>query len=218
MNVSVSADLFSDFRKCKYKAHLKLNGKSGQLSDFERQHIRLSEEYRNRVEEHLLQLRRKADVSRRPRSLAHAIRHGYAVIINAYATVANMSCHFDALLRAADSSSLLNPEYIPFLFIHTEKISKLDKLLLAFCGSALGQIQGRPVRFGKLVHGSQFATSKVQLSKLCTTANQTVRDITCIDSDPPPLRLNGHCSTCEFKEQCNAVALGACPSNSTGNL
>lgn len=207
MNVSVSGDLFSDFLKCKYKAYLKLNDKSGQIADFERQHIRLLEEYRNGAEEHLLQLHRKPDVSRRPSSLAYAIKHGYDVITNAYATIANMSCHYDALLRVADSSPLPNPEYIPFLFLYTEKISKLDKLLLTFCGLVLEQIQGRPVRFGKIVHGSQFVTNKVQLAKLYTTANQTVRDITCIYSDPPPLRLNGHCSICEFKEQCNTVAL-----------
>jgi predicted RecB family nuclease len=117
--------------------------------------------------------------------------------------------HFDALLRTTKRASSLVSPYIPVLFLHTEKISKPDKLLLAFSGLVLARLQGGDVTFGTIVRGEQLALSKVQLTTLFPTVDQVVQELTDIGSgnNLPPLRLNEHCSLCEFKEQCHAAAV-----------
>ena len=209
MNTSISRDLFFDFLQCKYKAYRKLKGESGQQSDYERLQVRLANDYQSRAEEHLLESYCTAEASQSPDSLACAMKHGYALITNVLASVGNMSMHFDGLLRTTKRTSSLVSAYIPVLFLHTEKISKLDKLLLTYSGSVLARLQGGDVTFGRTVRGEQFALSKVQLTKLFPAVDQVVQELADIGSgnNLPPLRLNEHCSLCEFKEQCHAAAV-----------
>jgi predicted RecB family nuclease len=208
MKSPIANELFTDFLNCKYKAHLKLNDESGQASDFGQLQARLSKEYRVRAAQRLVQSHLTSDVSERPDSLSEAIKLDYAVITETHATVGDTYCYFDALLRSAGPSPSSRPEYSPVLFLHTEKVSKNDKLLLAFCGSVLHDLQGNAPKFGRVMHGNAFTTSKVQLPKLIPTARQITQSITDLGdrTDPPPLRLNRHCSICEFRESCYAHA------------
>jgi predicted RecB family nuclease len=209
MDTPISRDLFFDFLQCKYKAYRKLEGESGPQSDYDRLQVRLANDYRSRAEEHLLQFYCTAETSQSPDSLAAAMKHGYALITNVIASVGNMSMHFDALLRTTKRTSSLVSAYTPVLFLYTEKISKPDKLLLAYSGLILGRLQGRDVTFGRTVRGEQFALSKMRLTKLFPTVDQVVQELTDVGSGNtvPSLRLNEHCSLCEFKEQCHATAV-----------
>ena len=55
---------------------------------------------------------------------------------------------------------------IPIRFIFTNKLDKDDKLLLAFDAFTLSQSLGREIKFGKIIHGDNRATSKVKISPL----------------------------------------------------
>jgi len=207
MSIPISNELFCDFLNCKYKAYLRLTGNSGEQSRFEQMNLGLLKGYRTVASERLLRSQSSGEICEKPQSLRNALEHGYAVITDAHVTVGDIACHFDALMRAAKPPS--KSCYFPLLFIHTEKVSKLDKLLLAYCGSILERLQDEEIPFGKIVRGRRFVTSRVDTSSLLPTLNQTVREIADLrrGSDPPPLRLNGHCSICEFGEQCRATAI-----------
>ncbi|MCH7751714.1 MAG: hypothetical protein IH898_06110, partial [Planctomycetes bacterium] len=199
MTIPIANRLFRDFLNCHYKSHLTLMGHSGRESGFEVMRNRQLTDYRRLAQTHLSRSLRTSDVCQNPASLLNAIRHGYALIADANATVDDMTCHFDALLRITSASA--TPEYIPVLYVPAEKITTHDKLLLAICGSILGEVQGNVVQFGNIIRGARLSTSKVQLHKLLPVARQTLRDIADLRSntEPPRLRLNDHCPICSCR-------------------
>jgi predicted RecB family nuclease len=93
-------------------------------------------------------------------------------------------------------------------FVHRNSVSKDDKLLLAFWGLLLGEELGTPPTFGKIIHGSQYTTRRVQLAKLANSAEEILRGLQEIKHGKrvPPLHLNTHCSVCEFKSDCHETA------------
>jgi len=207
MLISISNDLFRNFLHCKYKAYLKISGKCGQKSDFEKLDTQLSDEYRLLANDHLLRSRASAEICEQPPDLLKALRHGYAIVTDGLATVDDTSVHFDALLLATTRHASSTPGYIPVFFSHTNKLSKEVGLLVAFCGLALERLQGKPVDQGKVIRGEHFAISRVAIAKLLSTVKKTLREIAHLLGSPPPLRLNNHCSICEFRRECHAAAV-----------
>jgi len=204
---TISNDLFHDFLHCKYKAYLKITGKCGQKSDYEIIDFQLSADYRRRATDHLLQSRASAEICKSPPDLPKALRQRHAIVTDGYATVDDTSVHFDALLLAAPRPASSSSSYIPVLFSRDQKMSKDDGLLVAFCGLALERLLGRPVDVGRVIHGEQFAVSRVAIPKLMPTVKKTLREIVDLVGSPPLLRLNHHCSICEFRRDCHAAAV-----------
>ncbi len=207
MPISISNDLFRDFLNCKYKAFLKISGRSGQKSDYENLQAALLQDYRHQAEKHLLHsLRPDATVEHDPASLSEAIGRGPAAITSAKVAADGISCHFDALIRVSASSC--RAEYLPILYQYANQISKYEKLLLAFCGLALTRLQGGKVPIGKIICGFEHTTAGVQLAKLLGPAKKTLqRMVDLQDSTTPPISLlNDHCSICEFNEHCHTIA------------
>ena len=198
MAAPISNDLFRDFLQCKYKAYLKISGKCGQKSDYEKLDIQLSEEYRRLATDHLLRSRDITETCQNPTNLPEALRHGYAIVTDGHATVDNTSVHFDALLLAAPRPASSTPGYIPVLFSRAHTLSKEDGLLAAFCGLGQERLQGNPVDQGRVIHGESFAISRVAIARFIPTVKKILRELADLEGSPPPLRLNSHCSICEF--------------------
>ena len=53
-------------------------------------------------------------------------------------------------------------QFVPIRFIYRNKLTKDDKLLLAFDAFALSEMLGRVVSLGKIIHGNDHATLKVK--------------------------------------------------------
>jgi predicted RecB family nuclease len=93
---------------------------------------------------------------------------------------------------------------IPIRFIFTNKLDKDDKLLLAFDAFTLSLSLGREIRFGRIIHGDNHATSKVTISRLVGEVRKRINKIAVLlaSSTPPELILNRHCTECEFQTRC----------------
>src|SRR6516165_778570 len=98
---------------------------------------------------------------------------------------------------------------IPFRFIFTNKLDKADKLLLAFDAFTLSQSLGREISFGKIIHGDNHSTSKVNISKLVGEVQKRIDKLALMltSSAPPELILNRHCAECEFQTRCHKEAI-----------
>ena len=100
-------------------------------------------------------------------------------------------------------------QVLPIQFIFRNKLSRDDKLLLAFNAFVLSKHIGREVRFGKIIHGNDRATTKVNTSGLANEVQKLIGKITALLSrkSPPDLILNRHCSECEFQVRCRQMAI-----------
>ena len=209
MATYITNQLFSDFRKCKYMAYLRLAGKTGCCSEFEGLVRRLSQDYHSDVVGHLLQHCTANDITTQPLSLTDLMRNKYSLAIDVTHSNDDITLHFDALMAFESSPNIRTAIYIPVLFGYEEKISKDQKSLLAFCASVLAVQQGFEPPFGRIIHGSRFTSSKIRLGKLLGEADlivQQIRDLKQAD-DPPPLHLNSHCPRCEFSQNCRSVVV-----------
>jgi predicted RecB family nuclease len=100
-------------------------------------------------------------------------------------------------------------QFIPIRFVFRNKLTKDDRLLMAFDALVLSQVLGRVVSLGKIIHGDDHATLKVKTSALTGEARKRLEKIAALlsGSAPPDLVLNRHCPECEFRERCRQKAI-----------
>jgi len=100
-------------------------------------------------------------------------------------------------------------QFIPIRFIHRNKLTKDDKLLLAFDAFVLAEMLGRAVSLGKIIHGDDHATLKVKAPALASEVRKRLGKITAslASPAPPDLVLNRHCAECEFQARCRKLAV-----------
>ena len=100
-------------------------------------------------------------------------------------------------------------QFVPIRFIFRNKLTKDDRLLLAFDALVLSQVLGREVSLGKIIHGDDHATLKVKTSALTSEVRKRIEKIAALLSSPAPpdLVLNRHCAECEFQARCRKIAV-----------
>jgi predicted RecB family nuclease len=99
-------------------------------------------------------------------------------------------------------------QFIPTRFIPANKISRDDKLLLAFDALVFSEVLGREVGIAKIVHGDDYAKLEVKTSVLKNEVRKSTEKIVALLSShsPPDLVLNRHCVECEFRGRCRQKA------------
>lgn len=132
----------------------------------------------------------------------------YRFVLDCPVQAHGVQTHIHALERSPSAQRNHHP-YIPIRFIPSEKITRHDKLILAFDALALYMISGKMPLFGKIIHGSERKAVKVGLAGLMKTTRSLMKRITEQQSSPTPphLILNKHCSECEFQSRCRQLAI-----------
>lgn len=99
--------------------------------------------------------------------------------------------------------------FIPIRFFPNEKITKSDKLLLAFDALVLYTASGKLPQFGKIIHGNKQQVVKVDLVRLMEMTRAINSKIITqqTSATPPQLILNRHCPECEFQAGCRETAI-----------
>jgi predicted RecB family nuclease len=100
-------------------------------------------------------------------------------------------------------------QFVPIHFVFSNKLTKDDRLLLAFDALVLSQVLGREVSLGDIIHGDDPATLKVKTAVVARAARKCLEKIAALLSNPAPpqLVLNRHCAECEFEARCRQKAL-----------
>ena len=100
-------------------------------------------------------------------------------------------------------------QFIPIRFVSRNKLTKDDRLLLAFDALVLSQVLEREVSLGKIIHGDDHATLKVKTSALTCKVRKRIEKVAMLLSNPTPpdLVLNRHCTECEFQARCRKIAV-----------
>jgi predicted RecB family nuclease len=99
--------------------------------------------------------------------------------------------------------------FIPIRFIFANKLHKDAKLLLAFDAFVLSEMLGREVGLGKIIHGDDRATLKVNTGAMVSEVRRVTEKIGALlsNNSSPELILNRHCPECEFQNQCRQKAV-----------
>jgi len=93
-----------------------------------------------------------------------------------------------AIERIASEGRGRPAQFIPIRFIYRNKLTKDDKLLLAFDALVLSEMLGREVSLGKIIHGDGHATLKVKTSALAGEVRKRLEKIAVLLSSPANAR------------------------------
>ena len=101
------------------------------------------------------------------------------------------------------------PAPMPVRFVANNKLTRSDRLLMAFDAYVLGKLVNSSVTFARVVHGDRKATHKIKTSELEGDVRKIISKITNTISaaEPPKLVLNRHCTECIFQERCRSQAV-----------
>ena len=95
------------------------------------------------------------------------------------------------------------------MVVVSNKLTRDDRLLVAFDAFLLSEIVGRNVPFSKIIYGDHHAMLKVNTLALAGKVQKlTVKTATLLSKpSPPDLILNRHCAACEFQYRCREKAV-----------
>jgi len=121
----------------------------------------------------------------------------------------NLESRLDAVERVTSEGQGKAAQFIPIRFVFTNKLTRDDKLLLAFDALVFSEMIGREVSFGKIIHGDDHATLKVKTVALVGEVRKSIGKMAALlsISSPPDLVLIKQCAECEFQARCKKKAI-----------
>jgi len=203
----ISNDFFVDYLLCKYKVFLKLEKRTGEFSDYLKFKDEVEEAHRYKAAAALL-AKHNLDSCKEFQGIGN-LSKGYPLISAVSVKWEDLHAHIDAIEGATGKSALNTFSYIPILFHPWNKVTSKEKVLLAFTGHVLEQVQRKEVLYGKVVHGEQCRISKVNLrhyKRRISWMIPEIRQLTNSDNRPN-LILNNNCQVCEFQKDCEKEAI-----------
>ena len=127
----ISNEVFVASLNCRRKAFFKQTGQVGEVAAIERVLLQLDQTYTRTTLDWFLTQHGEGEVQRDPPILETAIQSGARFIVGATAQAGNSNSRLDLLERVDDGAGKA-PFYAPVLFVRNNKVTKSDKLLLAF--------------------------------------------------------------------------------------
>ena len=168
--------LFDAYLKCKTKFYLKLSGNKPSNPEFGNYPQDFFDNYRTEVTNKLHNDFNEVDCFIGTPLFKDFTRIKYKFIINCLLEGDGIKCHIHALEKMNIRGSRRFTPYAPLRFIPTEKITKKDKLILAFDALVMSRYLGKEPLFGKIIHGNKYSITKVRLTELIKSANEIVDD------------------------------------------
>jgi len=205
----ITPETFDTFLRCTTKSHLTFNGIVGVPSEFSQSHAYIGQMYKQKGREHLCSVVGDHQWHTGTPDLRSLESLRYRLIFDYVVSLPEIHARLDALEENRIVRDGRHCPYIPIRFVPEEKLTKYDKLLLAFDALAFSQVCGKAPQVGRIIHGGHCATVTVRLEPLLQKvrfllgriAEQQVKAV------PPPLTLNKHCPECEFRSRCRQIAI-----------
>ena len=210
--MKISSDLFDAFLKCSTKCWLRAAGEPALGNPYAEWMKSQNGSYQVREIERLLLETPSSDVAISPtpeNMKAAKWRLGTNLTACARMNMCILESEVQAVERAPCKGRGRPPQFIPIRFISTNRVSRDDKLLLAFESFVLSEATRRKITFGKIIHGDDHSAMKVRTSALSGNVRKCIERIAELLSKPTPpeLVLNRHCGECEFQIRCRQKAI-----------
>src|SRR6266853_6531261 len=207
--MKITPDLFGAYLKCPTKSFLRAHGEAPSGNAYAEWFRSQNEAYRSagvaRLKERVPQVE-WADSTPVPPDLKAA---KWRLAVDFPAQRQNLESRLHAVERVPSKSRGKPAQFIPIRFVFTNKLTKDDKLMLAFDTFVLSEMLGRGVSLGKIIHGDDHASLKVKISGLAGGVRKLNGKLSELleSGSPPDLILNRHCAECEFQARCRQKAI-----------
>ncbi len=135
-----------------------------------------------------------------------SLNKGISIVCGAKIRIDNFDFDCNILHRKEGNSKFGNYYYEPGIFIGTIKISKENRMELAFLSFALEKIQSK-FSDSAFVINKKGEQHKVKLNPLKVEIKKAINEIQKFNDNSPGLLLNKNCVQCSFCEVCKNQAV-----------
>lgn len=205
----ITNEIFDDFLNCETKSYFKF------LEDTELKSERLflkrtvPENYERQCHIRLRSDLSEAKCLTNPAFEQLSQNNDFQIAFNCFVHSGELQTRIHALECLNHSGENKGNYFIPIRFVLNEKITKRDKLRLAFDALVLAVASGTMPPFGKIIHSHKIRIVKVQLAGLMDVVRGIIDNIAAqqISLMQPETILKSHCAGCEFQSRCRREAL-----------
>lgn len=122
----------------------------------------------------------------------------------------NLEAHVSAIERFSSEGKPVQLIPIRFTFNNrlTKRLTKRDKLTLAFDSLVLSEAYRHEIVHGKIFYGNSFSRTKIKILPLLRDVRKLNGKIAHLLStnSPPEIALNRHCQECDYQAKCRQLA------------
>jgi len=204
----ITAEIFDAFLKCETKAYFKSAGQTGEPDELVNWQREVKQDFRRSCQSRYRSIFLDAFDVPESAFLGELKSGKHHILLDCGLEAGQFQSRIDAVEKVTRLSRMRCCGYIPIRFVPNEKLSRHDKLLLAFDTYTLSLAVGTTPTIGKIMHGMDQRTVTIRLAPLISVVRLMVEKI-CTQTtspEPPQLVLNKHCIECEFKARCRALA------------
>ena len=205
----ISAAIFEAYLKCPSKCWFLFLGKEGDAniySDFVRNQRSV---YHAAGLERLMVKIRQSECGVMPSAPVKIKTATWLLAVDFVATKENLESRLHAVERVPSNGQGKPVQFIPIRFIYINKLTRGDKLMLAFDALVLSEMLKIEVSHGKIIYGHSFTTLKIKISALTDEVRKLTGKMAKLlaSKSPPDLILNRHCAECEYQARCRQKAI-----------
>jgi predicted RecB family nuclease len=207
--MKVTSDLFDAYLNCPTRCFLRARGQTGAGNSYADWLRGQNASYCNEEAKRLVDAAPRDECVIAPPEPVNLKTAKWRMAVDFVARTQNLEPRLHALERVPSEGHGKPAQFVPIRFVLSKKLTKDDKLLLAFDALVLSETLGREVSHGKIIHGPDHATAKVKTSALVTDVRKITAKIIALLSNnvPPDLVLNRYCAECEFQARCRHKAM-----------
>jgi len=209
--VAITPHLFEAYLKCPTKCWLRSIGEEGSGNAYADWLRTQNECYRNEATRRLMDACPHEESIVAPSEPVKPPAPKWRLVVDFVARASNLESHLHVVERVPSEARGKPAEFIPIRFVFTNKLTKDDQLLLGFDALVLSETLGQEISRGKIIHGNDHDTHKVNTSASAGEVRKRIEKIAALisNSAPPDLVLNRHCGECEFQTRCWQKAMEA---------
>jgi len=207
--MKLTSVLFEGFLKCPTKCYLHSTGQAGTGNAYAEWLHEQSDAYRADAAKRLMAGLPAADAVLAPSAAGNLKTATWRLAVDLPVQARDMESRLHAVERVPSQGRGRPTQFIPVRFVFFNKLTKDDRLLLAFDALGLSEVLGREVSAGKIIYGDDLAVLKVKVASLMGPVRKITGKISALlaGGSPPDLILKRHCGECEFRERCRQKSL-----------
>jgi predicted RecB family nuclease len=205
--MKLSSWLFEAYLRCPTKCYLRSIGQAGSGNAYAEWVGEQNDAYRKEGVQRLVAAAGDGVAATTP-GAANLKAATWRLAVDLTLETETMGSRLHAVERVPSQGRGKPAQFIPVRFTFFNKLTKDDRLLLAFDALLLSEALGREVGVGKIIHGDDHTSSELKLPALLKLARKHIRHMTAAlrDNSPPDLVLNRHCPECIFQSSCRRQA------------
>jgi predicted RecB family nuclease len=206
---TITRELFDSNLKCSTKCFLQSKGITGERKSYSEWFHTREQIYFNKYIESAIREAAAHEYAAGPTITGCLKTAKWVFGIGCKICAQNLETIIQAIERVPSARQSHAVQMIPIRFTFANKLTRKDKLLLAFDSFVLSETLGRRVGIGKIIHGDKHAVLKVRTDTLHAQVRELVAQMALLLSSDssPALALNQHCTECEFQANCMRKAI-----------